>query len=144
MTDNSVTFTLQGTPIAKGRPRFYKGRAITDAKTRAAEKAMLAAWLQAVGNRAPHVGPVDVDVVATFNPADSWPKWRRELAKAGLWPHLSKPDLDNLIKVLDALNGKAWMDDSQITNVRASKQYGPVAQTTVSITFHPAPPTRKE
>jgi len=102
-----------------------------------AEQSILAAWLVSAGSRTPHDGPVHVDVVATFKPADSWPKWKRELALSGQWPHTSKPDIDNLIKVLDGLNGRAWIDDSQVTYVRATKNYGPVASTTVTITFHP-------
>lgn len=140
-----VCFTLPGTPRAKGRPRFAGMRAYTDANTRAAEQSILAAYLVQVGPRAPHIGPVEVEVLAVFTPPESWPKWKRELALAGNWPHLVKPDLDNLVKLLDGLNGRAWVDDSQILHVRGSKQYGPVAGTTVVITFHPAPtkPERK-
>ena len=142
---DSITFTLPGTPTAKGRPRFFNGRAVTDAKTRAAEQSILAAWLVNAGDRTPHDGPVEVAVTATFLPAQSWPLWKRQLALDGFWPNVNKPDLDNLIKVLDGLNGVAWLDDSQITNVGASKKYGSVAGTTVTITFHPAPtkPERK-
>ncbi len=36
-----------------------------------------------------------------------------------------KPDLDNLVKlVLDALNGVAWTDDSQVVELHTSKVYG--------------------
>lgn len=132
-----VTFTLHGTPTSKGRPRFYNGRAVTDQKTRAAEQSILAAWLVTAGNRVPHTGPISIDLVATFTPANSWPKWRRIAASQGLWIHTQKPDLDNLIKVIDGLNGRAWVDDSQIFNVTAIKQYGLVASTTITITFHP-------
>ena len=39
-------------------------------------------------------------------------------------PHTSRPDLDNLVKsVSDGLNGVAFRDDSQITELRAIKQY---------------------
>ena len=35
-----------------------------------------------------------------------------------------KPDLDNIAKsILDSLNGIAWNDDSQITNIWISKHY---------------------
>lgn len=41
-------------------------------------------------------------------------------------PHIGKPDLDNLQKaVKDALNGIAWIDDSQVNDVAATKQYAP-------------------
>lgn len=135
----SLEFTLHGTPQAKGRPRFYNGRAVTDAKTRAAEQSILAAYLVAAGSREPHDGPVSVEITCTFRPADSWPKWKRERALAGEWPHLGRPDLDNLLKLLDGLNGVAWLDDSQLIDVRATKHYGPVAATTVRIDFRPSP-----
>ena len=39
--------------------------------------------------------------------------------------HSKKPDLDNLIKAtLDAMTqAGAWRDDSQVSTIRASKQY---------------------
>lgn len=135
-----VHLVIPGTPTAKGRPRFYNGRAVTDAKTRAAEQSVLAVWLITTGgSRTPHEGPVSLEVVSTFSTPASWPKWQRELAEAGEWPHLGRPDIDNLLKVVDGLNGVAWRDDSQLTNVSGRKQYGGEAATTITITFHPAP-----
>lgn len=38
--------------------------------------------------------------------------------------HLRTPDLDNLVKfVLDAMNGKFYVDDSQIININCKKVY---------------------
>ena len=46
----------------------------------------------------------------------------------------SKPDVDNLAKtVCDALNGIAWLDDSQIVRMSAVKRYGSESYTTVKI-----------
>lgn len=135
---DTITFTLWGTPTSKGRPRFYNGRAVTDAKTRAAEQSILAAYLHEHGSLQPHDGPVDATLVFTFTPATSWPKWKTSRAQKGDWSHVKKPDLDNLIKaVLDGLNGRAWADDCQIRNVSATKQYGSVASTRVVLTLHP-------
>jgi Holliday junction resolvase RusA-like endonuclease len=50
----------------------------------------------------------------------SWSKKK----KAVMWgkPHTSKPDIDNLVKaILDALNGVAFNDDSQIWEIQSSK-----------------------
>lgn len=134
-----VQISIPGTPTAKGRPRFTsQGRTYTDAKTKAAEAAVLASWMRSHRSRAPHDGPVTVDLVATFTPAPSWPKWKREAALTGTWPHTIKPDIDNLLKVIDGLNGTAWVDDSQIVTASASKLYGSTASTLITITFHPA------
>lgn len=145
MTD-TVELLIPGTPTAKGRPRFYNGRAVSDAKTRAAEQSILSVWLHTTaGTRTAHTGPITLEITATFAPPASWPKWQRELALAGEWPHTKKPDIDNLLKIVDGLNGVAWVDDSQLTNVGGRKQYGVEATTAISITFHPAPlkPERK-
>lgn len=136
----TVTLRLPGTPTPKGRPRFTRtGRAYTDARTVAAEQSILAAWLLAAGTPPPHTGPVSVDLIATFAPASSWPKWRAARAIAGAWPHTSRPDLDNLVKVLDGLNGRAWLDDSQIVHLTARKQYGNKPELLVLIHLHPTP-----
>ena len=143
---NEIMFTLPGTPTPKGRPRFFNGRAVTDEKTRAAEQSILAAYLTATTNRQPHDGPVSVELLATFAPAESWPQWKRSLALTGVWPHIARPDLDNLIKILDGLNGIAWIDDSQIIEVQARKQYGASSSTQVTLTLHPQPtkPTKEK
>lgn len=137
---NSVEFVLFGTPTPKSRPRFTRnGRTYTPAKTRVAEQSILAAYIVAAGARPPHDGPVDVAITATFTPPATWPKWRTARAIDGMWPHISKPDLDNLVKLLDGLNGRAWVDDSQIVSITARKRYGATASTAVVLTFHPAP-----
>jgi Holliday junction resolvase RusA-like endonuclease len=50
-------------------------------------------------------------------------------------PRLPRPDIDNLEKaVLDALNGVAWKDDTQVARVVKEKTYGTEGRTTVRIT----------
>lgn len=45
-----------------------------------------------------------------------------------------RPDLDNLVKLVkDALNGVAYVDDSQVAHLRAEKLYGPTAYTSVAV-----------
>lgn len=143
----TIVFSLYGTPTAKGRPRSTRsGVHYTPAKTKAAEQSILSAWLHAVGSRKPHDGPVTIGIDLIFLPPASWPKWKREMALAGNWPHTIKPDFDNLAKIIDGLNGCAWVDDSQIVRALVNKSYGPEAQTSITITFHPAPtkPTKEK
>ena len=95
---------LPGDPVAKGRPRVYGGHAITPRKTQRAEERIFAEFRRKYPDEAPFDGPVSVYV-------KFW------LSKRG------KPDIDNLIKtVLDALNGVAYADDSQIVSVFAEKR----------------------
>ena len=137
---HQVEFVQHGTPTPKGRPRSTKtGRHYTPASTRTAEQSLLAAYRLVAGARPPHTGPVEVHLEAVFVPATSWPKWKRDMALAGQLPHTTKPDLDNLLKLVDGLNGHAWADDAQIFRATPEKRYGPAALTRVVITFHPAP-----
>ncbi len=54
----------------------------------------------------------------------SYTKWRVEAIKKGTIKHTKRPDVDNLAKaILDALNGVAWADDAQITQMIVKKEY---------------------
>ena len=63
--------------------------------------------------------PLTVTMVAIFAIPASWSKRRKA---AAMW-HTGKPDADNLVKCMDALNGIAWHDDSQVVDVRCLKRY---------------------
>lgn len=137
MTTNQIKLIIPGKPVAKGRPRFTKaGRTYTDAKTKAAEDNLKQIWKTQNPDLPVHAGSITISMVATFEPAQSWPKWKQDLAVIGDLPHQSKPDLDNLFKILDGLNGVAWVDDCQIISANVRKEYGPVAQTTILIKLH--------
>jgi Holliday junction resolvase RusA-like endonuclease len=100
---------VPGKPHPKARPRFKvygkKVIAYTDAKTKDAERRVAAAWRHATG------GTPETDTSKTYRVGiDFYLATRRRV------------DLDNLAKtVLDALNGKAWADDTQIYAITARK-----------------------
>jgi Holliday junction resolvase RusA-like endonuclease len=49
-------------------------------------------------------------------------------------PEIPRQDVDNVAKaVLDALNGIAWVDDTQVRRLVIEKSYGPEGRTTVEI-----------
>lgn len=48
--------------------------------------------------------------------------------------HISRPDLDNLLKfICDALNGVFWKDDTVISEIKAVKMYGECPRTVIEI-----------
>ena len=100
---------------SKARPRFdYRTRrTYTHAKTQAFERQIRAQWEKAVGDRwADFATEVRVFIEVQRPLAKSNPKFW-----AGR-PDLMKPDADNLAKVIcDALNGIAYRDDCQITQL---------------------------
>lgn len=103
----------------KQRPRFTKnGRAYTPAKTLKFERQIQAAWQIKYGDcYAEFEGPVEI-IIETSRPlCKSHPK--RWLGKQDL----TKPDVDNIGKVVcDALNGLAYKDDKQITELIVRKK----------------------
>ncbi len=109
-------------PVGKGRPRFAGNHAFTPERTREYESLIRTQWILKHGARAA-AGPVRVACVFEFTPPASWTKKRKQDALAGL-EMVKKPDCDNLIKaVLDALNGFAYLDDSQVQQISAVKRY---------------------
>lgn len=90
-------FTVPGEPISKARPRVTRnGNTYTPRSTRAAEAQVRAAYLRLHGHAS--VAEAVVKVHLRFC------RYERHAR-----------DADNLIKtVLDALNGVAYVDDSQV------------------------------
>jgi Holliday junction resolvase RusA-like endonuclease len=122
-----IAFSVPGKPIGKGRPRatIRGGHAAmyTPAKTANYENKIALFCQQSMfekGQKAFAAGvPLSVSIVAYFEIPKSWSKAKRAAAMY----HTSKPDADNLIKCMDALNGIAWHDDSQVAVVSIRKQY---------------------
>lgn len=50
-------------------------------------------------------------------------KAKGPMAEDGSLRPLTKPDLDNFTKVIDALNGIVWRDDSQVVELLVEKFY---------------------
>ena len=121
-----LSFTVSGTPIAKGRPRFsMRGgvpRAYTPDRTDAWEEQI--AWAAKSAGALPSDSPCRVMFIATFVVPASWGKKKALDALQGHRKYAIRPDIDNLYKCLDALNGIAWKDDAQVYSIMAEKRYG--------------------
>lgn len=133
-----IAFTIPGEPRGKGRPRASltpKGvRLYTDAKTASYEGLVAYSAKQALGARAPPVGPVVVTVLVRLAPPASTSKKAREAMLAGHLHPCKKPDLDNVLKaVLDGCNTVAFADDAQVCWVNAGKVYAATAGVDVTI-----------
>lgn len=103
----------------KGRVRFVRqtGRTYTpDATAEAMERIRMAYDERARGAMAPKGVPVHVEIDTYRVMPKSRPK------KVRHEPDVYKPDADNVAKlVLDALNGVAWQDDTQVTDLDVHK-----------------------
>lgn len=116
---------ISGRPVPKARPRVYGRHAVTPQRTLEAEHRLRDEYIRQNGPCRPFSGKILVDCVFYAPVPKSWPKAKREQALDGRLPFMSRPDIDNLVKlVLDALNGTAYEDDAQITGLSAQKVYG--------------------
>lgn len=119
-----VVVELEGNPVGKGRPKFWKGHAVTPPKTRSYENNLADAALRAMHHRAPLDGPLKVEVIAAFAVPKSWSKKKKAAALTGLIKPTGKPDIDNILKAsADALNRVVWRDDAQVVIASISKRY---------------------
>lgn len=127
MTDE-IVITIPGQPRGKGRPRFARVgagvRTYTDDKTRSYEALVRSHAVRAMCGRTLLTGPVAVDLTAFFAVPVSWPKQKQHDALAFRVFPTVKPDMDNIAKGLDALNGIVWTDDAQIVRLSLTKDYG--------------------
>jgi len=120
-----IVIELAGEPEGVGRPRFVRktGVAFTPADTRKYQAALRLAAQVAMGARPPLDGPVRVVVDACFPIPASWSQKKRESASKGLIGATCKPDCDNILKQLDALNQVVFVDDKQVISAVVSKRY---------------------
>jgi Holliday junction resolvase RusA-like endonuclease len=95
----------------------------TPAETRAYESALSLVARAAMRSRQPLTGPLCVTVTASFPVPASWSQRQRTAAYAGTVLPTKKPDPDNILKIIDALNTIVWGDDSQIVDARVVKVY---------------------
>lgn len=140
-----LAFSLAMQPVGKQRARTVRDKrgnthSYTPDATVNAEAEIRAAFDRAYPRHTPHDGPVELDVLATFTVPPSWPKWRKAAALAGLVKVTSKPDFDNIGKLVgDALSKIAYLDDSQVFDGHVLKEYGPAPRLLVRMRLFDEP-----
>jgi crossover junction endodeoxyribonuclease RusA len=102
----TITFTVDGQPVPKQRPRVANGHAYTPQRTADWEALVQAeAWVAMQGR---YAIASDVEVILRF--------CRKGKRRA---------DLDNMCKgVLDGMNGVVFEDDDQVVKITADVTYG--------------------
>lgn len=135
------TFTVPGKPQGKARARtFYDSRSnkmssVTPEKTVLYENLVKTCFRQRYGQgRFPDDAYIIARIAAFFEPPKSISKKKRaEMLEGKIWP-AKKPDSDNIAKVvLDALNGIAYHDDTQIIKLVVTKAYSEEAHLSVTL-----------
>ncbi len=120
-----ISFSVPGKPVGKARPRFSKNRTYTPKKTVEYEKWVQSCCTMECKNRIPgYTGPIEAQIMAYYPIPKSVSKVKREKMLSGAIKPGVKPDLDNVAKsILDALNGVAYYDDNQVTDLKVAKRY---------------------
>ena len=133
-----VTFTVEGQPVGKQRPRFRRtGNFVstyTDAKTKTYEALVKEVAQKAMGSSDPLETPVAFYCLISLPVPKSYSKKRVEACLNGSEMPTKKPDWDNMAKsVADAMNGVIYVDDSQIVHATISKKYSTTAGVDVMV-----------
>ena len=121
-TDNTISFLVHGLPVPQGSTRAWliNGKPVitSTAKGLGTWRRLVADVAQRFAPDEPWEGPVGIDLHFGLPKPKSAPKRRR------VWPD-KRPDLDKLTRaVLDALTYVVFADDSQVVEIRATKDYG--------------------
>ena len=133
-----VSFTVDGTPHGKGRPRFRRFgnfvQTYTDTKTKSYESLVKDEAKKAMGSSPPLETPVRLDLTIRLPVPKSYPKKRLEACLNGSeWP-TKKPDWDNVAKsIADAMNDIVFLDDTQIVIAKVTKVYSTQAGVDVQV-----------
>ncbi len=121
-----LTFSIECSPVPKGRPRAtVRGgyaKMYTPPATRAYEAGITRIAAAAMRGRQPLQGPLSVSMRFRLAIPKSTTKRAREALLAGEEAYLGRADLTNYAKAVeDALNGICWRDDVQIVRLFLTK-----------------------
>ena len=133
-----VMFSVEGTPIGKGRPKFARrGNFVstyTPTKTRDYEAIIAQAAKEAMATAEPLKTPVAAYIYITVPIPQSYSKKRTEACLKDIERPTKKPDIDNVAKCfLDAMNDVVYKDDTQVLTLHVTKVYGSVGMVEVMV-----------
>jgi len=122
-----VTFSVDGDPVPKGRPRFARRgqfvQTYTDAKTIDYETQVAMRARHAIGSTKPLEGALSVFLYLRYTVPASYSKKRKEACLLGV-EYPKKVDIDNVYKsITDAMQGIVYANDSQIVEAHIKKVY---------------------
>jgi len=120
----NIMFEVPGKPQGKARARTTRYGTYTPEKTVLYENLIKVCYRQVTDYYTEE--PLHMTIEAVFEPVKSTSKVRRKKMLEGEIKPTKKPDIDNIAKVvLDALNGVAYKDDTQVISLAVTKRYGP-------------------
>ena len=134
-----VKFVVPGPPKGKGRPRFSQVaghvKPSTPKDTVLYENLVKTEYQRQCGKvRFEDGAMLDLRVVAYYPIPASASKKKQRLMEAGVIRPTTKPDNDNILKIVaDSLNQIAYKDDAQVVDAQIRKFYSRKPRVVVSI-----------
>lgn len=111
----SIAFSVEGKPIQQGSMRAFNNHIVHN------KSKELMAWRAQVAQAAKVAGCTPIEGAITISMTFRYARPKSVSREVPTVP----PDLDKQIRsILDALTGVAYVDDSQVTTITATKQYG--------------------
>lgn len=111
----TIAFKVEGKPIQQGSMRAFNNRIVHN-KTKE-----LMAWRSEVAKAAHIAGCTPITGAISISMRFFYERGKTVTRDTPTVP----PDLDKQVRsILDALTGVAYSDDSQVTRILASKEYG--------------------
>ena len=131
-----ISFTVPGQPQGKGRAKVTTrngfAHAYTPEKTILYENLIKMCFLETKAERLQ--GALEMTIFAFYQVPKSFTKKKRNDALNGNLTPQTKPDVDNIAKVVcDALNGVAYEDDKQIVELTVKKYYSGCPEVIIDI-----------
>lgn len=130
------SFTVYGKPVGKGRPRYTMNhRPYTPKETVEYEKQITRCFQQQCSRAFfPEGTAIDMRITAYYPTPSSYSKKKKQAMRDRLIRPLTKPDADNIYKIVaDALNKVAYHDDSQIADAQIRKFYSDEPRLVITI-----------
>ena len=130
-----VSFTIDGDPVGKGRPRVTKtGRAYTPKATQKYEAIVKTLYKTECKYTFPEGVPLDVRITSYHYIPSSASRKLKEAMRTHKARPCKKPDVDNIVKIiLDSLNRIAYHDDAQVVDLQVRKFYSDKPRVVVTI-----------
>lgn len=121
---NAINLRAPGEPMGKQRPRWSKFGTYTPKKTLNYETYIKELFVHKYPKPVPMERALEIKIKAYLMIPASASKKKKALMEENKIKPTKKPDVDNCLKIaLDALQGLAFKNDSQIVRADVSKQW---------------------
>jgi crossover junction endodeoxyribonuclease RusA len=121
----TIAFSVEGKPIQQGSMRAFNNRIVHNKSKELME------WRSLVGQAAHVAGCTPISGPITISMEFRYLRPRSVTREHPTVP----PDLDKQVRsILDALTGIAYLDDSQVIEIHATKRYAPSPGVDITVT----------